>query len=145
MTRNSAIRLLLGFSLWLLVFVVFVLLDSGIVDGIWPIITDFRHSGWSPPAAYDTMVRTILAPFIAGGLIGVSLRRELSSAWMMLVNPIVYVVLLGVASDSFYPPWWNESFSRVFGGLVLGIFAWLGWFLCRLAERRLTAGQVARS
>jgi hypothetical protein len=81
------------------------------------------------------VAKTILAPFIAGGLIGVSLRRELSRAWMMLVNPIVYVFLLGIASDSFYPPWWTESLSRLISGLVLGIFAWLGWFLCRLTQR----------
>ena len=135
MTRNNAKRLLLDSSHWLLVFVVFVLLYSGLTDSIWPIIIDFRHSGWNVPAACDTVAKMILAPLIAGGLIGISLRRELSSAWMMLVNPIVYVFLLGIASDSFYPPWRAESLSRLFSGLVLGIFAWLGWFLCILTQR----------
>lgn len=140
MNKDSAKSMLLELSHWPLVFVVYVLLYSGMVDSIWPIIIDFRHSGWVVPTAFDTGVKTMLAPFIAGGLIGVSLRKELSSAWMMLVNQVVFSALLGIASDSFYPPWWAESISRISSGLVYGIFAWLGWFLCRLAER-----QVARS
>lgn len=142
MTKYRVGHLLLESSHWLLVFVVYVLLYSGMVDSVWPIIKDFRHSGWSVPAAVDTVAKTILAPLFAGGLIALSLRKNLSNAWMMFTNPIIYFVLLGIASDSFYPPWWVESLSRLMGGMVVGVFTWLGWFLCMRAQRQFKASVI---
>jgi hypothetical protein len=122
----------------LLVFVVYVLLYAGLTDSIWPAIANFRHMDWKIPPFYDGIIKSVVAPLISGCLVGTMLRRPSSKGWIVLAAPVVFIALLGIASDSLNPPWWSESLSRLLGGLVQGVFAWLGWLLCSWPQR--TAG-----
>jgi uncharacterized membrane protein AbrB (regulator of aidB expression) len=123
---------------WILVIVVYMLLYTGVEEGLWPVITNFHHMDWKVPGVVDGIVGSVLAPFVAGILIGGTLRQEFSgSPWPVLMAPLVVIAVLGYASSSFYPPWWNEALARLAGGAVQGAFAWCGWFLYRrLSGRR---------
>jgi uncharacterized membrane protein AbrB (regulator of aidB expression) len=125
---------------WALVIVVYMLLYMGMTDGLWPTLAHFRHMDWKVPEAMDGIIGSVACPFIAGCIVGGALRRELSSPWPVLIAPLLLIVALGYASDSFYSPWWSEGLARLASGAVQGTFAWVGWFLyTRLSRRKSRA------
>ena len=129
MKKNNTSEPFIRPSYLLIGFLLYVLLYSGLTDGIWPTIENFRHTDWKFPAFFDGVVKSILAPLISGCLVGTVLRRTPRMGWLVLSAPVMFIAILGFATDSLTPPWWAEALSRLLAGLVQGGFAWLGWFL----------------
>jgi hypothetical protein len=44
---------------WLAVAALYLLLYQGMVNGLWPMITDFRHADWNLPGLVDTITGVI--------------------------------------------------------------------------------------
>lgn len=129
-------RVLRVLALWAFVAALYLLLEQGWENGLWPMIADFRHMYWDAPA-WIGVLESVLGPFIIGCFIAGALRRQLAeSPWPIIFAPVIMIVLLGYTSDSFYPPWWKETLYRLISGLFEGAFAWAGWFSWRWIIRK---------
>lgn len=106
----------------------YVVIYLGLTDGIWSRISDFQHRDWNWPNHLDGFVGSFAAPLIAGYILGWIVRRYSAKPWVIIAAPILMLYAIGYASDSLYPPWWNEALVRALDGILQGVFAWLGWF-----------------
>ena len=116
---------------WMLLFLLYALLDLGAHEGLWPMLMHFRHMDWQVPNWVDGLVNWFLIPLGVASLLAISLRGELkeSRPWPLLIAPLLLMILTKYVGDAFYPPFTTEVLTLLVAGFAQALVVWCGWYL----------------